>query len=96
MLLAILVLSAFVLGVGALVKQTKSEQSERPVQRTGRAGITPIYKRSKGMDVGGGVGFLGASGDGGGWFVGGAGSFDGGSCGSGDGGSGGGDSGGSC
>ncbi|MGJ0119634.1 hypothetical protein ACQ7HM_10550 [Williamsia sp. MIQD14] len=96
MLVAILVLSAFVLGVAVLVKQTRGEQSEQPAQRPGRGGITPIYKRSSSSGIGGRVGYLGGGGDGGGWFDGGSGGFDGGSCGSGDSGSGGGDSGGGC
>ncbi|KQS00702.1 hypothetical protein ASG12_07510 [Williamsia sp. Leaf354] len=90
MVIAILVLSAFVLGVGVMVKQTNREQSEQPAKRVGRAGITPIYKRSSPMDIGGGVGYLGGTS----WSDGGSGGFDGGSCGPGDGGSGGGDSGG--
>ncbi|WP_045820806.1 hypothetical protein [Williamsia herbipolensis] len=91
MVVAILVLGAFVLAVALMVKHTKGEQS---LGRPGRAGITPIYKRSSGTGIGGGVGFIG--GDGGGWSDGGFGGHHGGSCGFGDSGSGGGDSGGSC
>lgn len=94
MVVAILVLGAFVLAVALMAKHIKGEQSEQSAGRPGRAGITPIYKRSSGPGIGGGVGFIG--GDRGGWSDGGFGGHHGGSCGSGDSGSGGGDSGGSC
>ncbi|WP_328857214.1 hypothetical protein OG579_19020 [Williamsia herbipolensis] len=93
MVVAILVLGAFVLAVALMAKHTKGEQSSG---RPGRAGITPIYERSSGTGIGGGVGFIGGVGDGGGWSDGGFGGHHNGSCGSGDSGSGGGDSGGSC
>ncbi|GAA2071413.1 hypothetical protein [Williamsia deligens] len=87
------ILGLVAIGVALVAKNDDRIKPGERAPRTGRAGITPVFRRSSHPGINGSsIGFLGVGG-----FDGhNSGGFDSGSCGSGDGGSGGGDGGGSC
>ena len=92
MVAGFVILGLVAIGVALVVRNSERIKPGQKAPRAGRAGITPVYRRSSGNGVNGSsIGFLGI---GGGFDSNGSGGFDGGSCGSSDGGSGGGDGGG--
>ena len=93
MVTGFVILGLVAIGVALMVKNSERIKPGQRAPRAGRAGITPVYRRSAGGGVNGSsIGLLGI----GGFDSHGTGGLDGGSCGYSDGGSGGGDSGGSC